>query len=85
MGTSANLPPTLIVHHRKDECQYTLPSSVRFFQEWSGGKARVAWIATAGVPPSGPKGNPCWPFGAHGFFTQDGPAVSAIVGFIRSR
>jgi hypothetical protein len=85
MGTPANLPATLIVHHRKDECRFTLPSTVRTFQAWSGGKARVTWINTTGQPPPGPKGDPCRPFGAHGFFVQDGPAVSAIVGFIRSR
>jgi hypothetical protein len=85
MGSPTNLPATLIVHHRRDECRFTLPSTVRFFQEWSGGKARVTWITTTGEPPPGPKGDPCRPFGAHGFFTQDGPAVSAIVGFVRSR
>ena len=85
MGAPTKLPPTLIVHHRKDECRFTLPATVGFFREWSGGKARVTWITTTGVPPPGPKGDPCRPFGAHGFFMQDGPAVSAIVGFVRSR
>jgi dienelactone hydrolase len=85
LGTPAKLPSTLIVHHHKDECQYTLPSTARSFQQWSGGKARIAWITTTGEPPPGRKGNPCWPFGAHGFFMKDGPAVAAIVGFIRSR
>ena len=85
LGSPAKLPPTLIVHHRKDECKLTPPSGARYFQQWAGGKARIAWIDTTGTPPPGPKGGPCRPFGAHGFFTKDGPAVSAIVGFIRSR
>jgi pimeloyl-ACP methyl ester carboxylesterase len=85
LGSPAKLPPTLIIHHRKDECRHTPPSGARYFQQFSGGKARIAWIDTTGTPPPGPKGNPCWPFGAHGFFMRDGPAVSAIVGFIRSR
>jgi predicted esterase len=85
LGSPAKLPATLIVHHRHDVCQYTLPSVATSFQKWSGGKARVVWIDTTGTPPPGPKGGPCRPFGAHGFFAKDGPAVSAIVGFIRSR
>ncbi len=85
LGSPAKLPPALIVHHRRDACPKTPPTGVASFQQWSGGKARVAWINTNGTPPLGPKGHPCRPFGAHGFFTNDGPAVSAIVGFIRSR
>jgi dienelactone hydrolase len=85
LGSPASLPATLIIHHRHDACHATPPSGVSYFRQWSGGKARVAWIDTTGTPPPGPKGDPCRPFGAHGFFTKDGPAVSAIVGFIRSR
>jgi len=85
LGSPASLPPTLLVHHRHDICHATPPSGVAYFQQWSRGKARVAWIDTTGTPPAGPKGGACRPFGAHGFFTKDGPAVAAIVGFIRSR
>jgi dienelactone hydrolase len=85
LGSPAKLPPALIVHHRSDACPKTPPSGVAYLQQWSGGKARVAWISTTGTPPPGPKGGVCRPFGAHGFFAKDGPAVSAIVGFIRSR
>jgi dienelactone hydrolase len=81
IGSAAKLPPTLIVHHRNDACKMTPPSGVGFFQQWSGGRARVTWIATTG----GPDDRPCQPRGAHGFFMQDGPAISAIVGFIRYR
>ena len=45
------------------------------------GEPALPWIATTG----GPDDRPCQPRGAHGFFMQDGPAISAIVGFIRSR
>jgi len=44
------------------------------------GKARLQWINTSGEPSS----DPCNAQGAHGFFRQDGPAIGAIIGFIRS-
>lgn len=81
VGSPAKLPPTLIVHHRKDACSYTPPDGVGYFQQWSGGRARVSWISNTG----GPDAQPCRPNGAHGFFRQDSGPVSAIVGFIRSR
>jgi dienelactone hydrolase len=81
IGSAAKLPPSLVVHHRNDACEKTPPSGVSFFQQWSGGRARVSWITTTG----GSDNRPCQSRGAHGFFMQDGPAVSAIVSFIRSR
>jgi pimeloyl-ACP methyl ester carboxylesterase len=81
LGSPERLPPSLVVHHRNDRCVKTPPSGVGFFQQWSVCRASVSWITTAG----GPDNRPCQPRGAHGFFMQDGPAVSAIVGFIRSR
>jgi hypothetical protein len=81
LGSPAKLPPALVVHHRNDACDRTPPSGVGFFQGWGGGRVRVQWIATQGSSD----GRPCGPRGAHGFYMQDGPAVSAIVGFIRSR
>jgi hypothetical protein len=81
IGAPAKLPPSLVVHHRNDGCVKTPPSGVGFFEQWSGGRASVSWISTAG----GPDNQPCQSRGAHGFFVQDGPAVSAIMAFIRSR
>jgi dienelactone hydrolase len=81
LGTPEKLPPTLVVHHSRDGCKFTLPSSAAEFVAWSRGKARLQWINTSGPP--GP--NPCGARDAHGFFRQDGPAVSAIISFIRSR
>ena len=46
-----------------------------------GGKVSLRWITNSGPPAP----NPCGPRGAHGFFVQDGAAVSAIIGFIRAR
>jgi len=50
------------------------------FVAWTGGKARIQWINTTGQPSN----NPCNAQGAHGFFKQDGPAVSAIISFVKS-
>jgi hypothetical protein len=80
LGSPDRLPPTLVVHHSQDICQFTLPSAANIFVGWSRGKARIQWINTTGQPSS----NPCNAQGAHGFFKQDGPAVSAIIGFVKS-
>ena len=80
LGSPSRLPPTLVVHHSQDACRRTPPSGASSFVAWSGGKARLQWINTTGQPSS----NPCNAQGAHGFFKQDGPAVSAIIGFIKS-
>jgi len=31
LGSSVNLPPTLLVHHPRDTCRFTLPESAREF------------------------------------------------------
>ena len=80
LGSPDRLPATLVVHHNHDACRRTLPSDASRFVAWSGGKARIQWIDTTGEPSS----NPCNAQGAHGFFGKDSPAVSAIIGFIKS-
>jgi hypothetical protein len=81
LGSPSRLPATLVVHHRNDECQATPASAVPSFVAWSGGRASAQWIDNRGTPAP----NPCGPRGAHGFFMQDGAAVSAINGFIAAR
>lgn len=81
LGSSSRLPATLVIHHRNDGCQSTPPSAASSFVAWSGGRASMHWINNQGTPAP----NPCGPRGAHGFFMQDGSAVSAINSFIRSR
>ena len=81
LGSPDRLPATLVVHHSRDICRFTLPADASEFVRWSRGKARLLWINTSGEPSD----NPCNARGAHGFFRQDGPAVSAIIGFVRSR
>lgn len=75
------LPTTLVVHHSRDICKFTLPGAASEFVAWARGKARIHWINTTGEPSS----NPCNARGAHGFFRQDGPAMAAIIGFVKSR
>jgi hypothetical protein len=79
LGSPARLPPALIVHHRHDGCDKTRPGEIPGFVKWSGGRARVAWFDNQGPEPR----NPCGPRGAHGFYMQDGPAVRAILAFVR--
>ncbi|HEY4774992.1 MAG TPA: hypothetical protein VIH40_09240 [Xanthobacteraceae bacterium] len=81
LGSPALLPRTLVVHHVADACPATSPELAKDFVQWAQGKAAIRWINTRGTPV----GRNCGPRGAHGFFMQDGPAVAAIVGFIRSR
>ncbi len=81
LGTPAALPAMLVVHHRRDECDRTSPADAQSFVAWAGGKATLRWIDNNGPPVP----NPCGPRGAHGFYLQDGPAVSAIIGFIEAR
>ena len=62
------LPTTLVVHHARDTCKFTLPGAANEFVAWSRGKARVNWINTTGEPSS----NPCNAQGAHGFSGRTG-------------
>jgi hypothetical protein len=80
LGSPGVLPATLVVHHSQDVCRVTLPSDASRFVAWSGGKARIQWINTTGQPSN----NPCNAQGAHGFFKQDGPAISAVISFVKS-
>jgi len=81
LGGPDKLPPALVVHHLHDICRATLPAFATEFIGWARGKARLTWVNTTGPPGN----NPCNAHGAHGFFNQDGPAISAVIGFIRSR
>ena len=80
LGSPDKLPPTLVVHHVNDLCRNTQPMFARDFAGWAHSKARLTWINNSG-PPSD---NPCNAHGAHGFFDKDGPAISAVIGFIKS-
>jgi hypothetical protein len=76
LGSPAALPPTLVIHHRKDGCKFTNPAGVEPFIKWAGGKARVSWVDG----PAG-SGDPCEAGGAHGFNGQDATVVSLAAAF----
>jgi hypothetical protein len=78
-GSPDRLPPTLIVHHRKDECRFTRPEDVASMQQWAGSRVRVVWL------DGGPGGEPaCEARSYHGFAGIDGQVVSAVARFARS-
>lgn len=76
LGSPDALPPTLIVHHRHDECGKTSPEGVAPFLAWAGGRARVVWLD--GGTSEGP---PCEAFAHHGFNGLDGQVVGVVSGF----
>ncbi|MGL4440708.1 MAG: hypothetical protein ACRCUE_15695 [Bosea sp. (in: a-proteobacteria)] len=80
VGLPNTLPPTLVIHHRRDDCHVTHYNMVQPFMEWASGRARLVWI-DGGTS----RGNPCRGQSYHGFVGREGAVVSAIVGFVRSQ
>jgi hypothetical protein len=79
VGSPAALPPTLIVHHRRDGCRFTPPDAVEPFKAWGGARVRVAWM-DGGVN----EGDPCQARGHHGFNGLDGRVVATVARFAAS-
>ncbi len=78
VGSPDALPPTLVVHHRHDECSKTSPEGIKPFADWAGGRARVVWLDGGES-----EGDPCEAFAHHGFNGLDGQVVSVVSGFAR--
>jgi hypothetical protein len=76
VGSPAALPPTLIVHHRHDECGKTSPQGVAPFIAWAGGRARIVWL-DGGVN----EGDACEARAYHGFNGVDGEVVGVVSAF----
>jgi hypothetical protein len=76
LGSPDKLPPTLIIHHREDHCQFTNPAGVDPFIQWSGGRARVEWL-TGGTD----NGDPCQARAHHGFAGLDDQVVALAAAF----
>jgi hypothetical protein len=74
----AALGPTLIIHHRRDDCQRTHFEQVPGFMAWAGSRARLVWIDGGQN-----EGNPCGKRAYHGFVGRKGAVVSAIIGIAR--
>jgi hypothetical protein len=79
LGSPGSLPPTLVVHHRRDGCHLTSPTAVEPFKAWGGAKVRVAWM-DGGTDA----GNPCQAAGHHGFAGLDARVVSTVAQFAAS-
>lgn len=80
VGSPDALPPTLVIHHRRDDCQVTHYDMVQPFMAWASGRARLVWI-DGGTS----RGNPCRNQAYHGFIGREGAVVSAIIGFVKGR
>lgn len=78
LGSPEALPPTLVIHHRKDSCRVTLPALVEPFKAWGGARVRVVW-----VDGGRDEGDSCQAAGYHGFAGIDGKMVGAALGFAR--
>ncbi len=76
LGSPDALPPTLVVHHRHDECSRTSPMGVKPFADWAGRKVRIVWL-DGGIS----EGDSCRAWAHHGFNGLDGQVVSTVVGF----
>jgi hypothetical protein len=72
------LPPTLVIHHRDDRCQWTNPAGVAPFQAWAGARVQVIWMSGGNDDQE----NPCRFSSHHGFAGQDKTFVSHILEFI---
>ncbi len=80
VGSAGALPPTLVIHHRRDDCRVTHFDMVPPFMAWASGRARLVWI-DGGTS----RDNPCRNQAYHGFIGREGAVVSAIIGFVRAK
>ena len=72
------LPPTLVIHHRKDHCKRTMPEGVQDFVTWSKGKSKNVWLDGGEEV-----GKPCDAQSFHGFMGIDQKVVDLVSGFSR--
>ena len=77
VGNPEKLPPTLIIHHRKDGCSKTPPEQVDMFQKWGGNKVTVNWMEGGSN-----KGSLCGSVSYHGMWDLDDEVVDTISSFL---
>lgn len=77
IGKADLLPPTLVIHHRKDGCAMTPPAQVQAFQEWGGNRVTVHWMEGGSD-----SGDACGPQSHHGMAGLDDQLVDAIARFL---
>lgn len=71
----------LLIGHKKDQCEYTLPASIDAFRKWRGGEKLEVLLLDG---PQG-TGHPCEARSAHGFAEIDDQVVKAVSDWIKSR
>lgn len=79
LGSPDKLPPTLVIHHRKDGCPMTAPKQVKPFKKWGGSKVAVHW-----VEGGGDSGDACGPQSHHGLAGLDDEVVTIITRFLEN-
>lgn len=79
LWSASSLPPTLVLHHRRDECRVTHAADVEPFAQWAGSKVRVRWIDGGSAPSGRICGGQHW----HGFPGRESAVVGAIIVFAR--
>ena len=77
VGNPDKLPPTLVIHHRKDGCSKTSPKQVDMFQKWGGNKVTVHWI-----DGGSDNGDSCGPQSHHGMAGLEDEVVNTISNFL---
>ena len=73
--------PMLVIGHKKDSCEYTLPGSIDAFKAWRGVDKLDVLLLDG---PAG-SGHPCEAQAAHGFIGIDDQVVKAVSDWIKSR
>lgn len=76
LGTPERLPPTLVIHHRHDECPLARPAGVAPFKKWADGRVAVVWL-----DGGRDGGKPCRARAHHGFAGLDARVVSVAARF----
>jgi hypothetical protein len=79
VGSPDNLPPTLVIHHRKDGCSKTSPKQADKFREWGGSKVTVHWMEGGSD-----SGDSCGPKSHHGLAGLDDEVVNTITSFLEN-
>lgn len=76
--------PVLLVHHTKDGCAYTPPSSPGRVKPLLTGTNRVEVRMLSGGSAGASGADPCQAQSHHGFLGQDAEVVSVVTGWLKS-
>lgn len=74
--------PVLVMHHKRDQCNATLPSDVGLIMNGLKNAPVKKLLMVDGG--SGPRGDPCEPWHWHGYVGMEQEAVDAIVAFVKN-